>query len=115
MDQSAAPYERDGVLIIPLSGQFDVGNVGDLERHLSEVSTGRTVLDFGDTGYIDSSILAVLIRRKKAMGASVGFAVPKSSNVRLIFEIAGLLDVLGVDDSLDQAVKRMAEVRLEAG
>lgn len=107
MDQLAAPHERDGVLILPISGEFDVGNAADLERHLGEVATPGTpvILDFSDTGYIDSSVLAVLIRRKKALGTRVAFVVPKSSKVRLIFDVAGVLEVLGVVESVDDALK----------
>jgi anti-anti-sigma factor len=114
MDQFIASYDRDGVLVVPLPGEFDVGNADDLERHLTEVTTaGRaTVFDFSDTGYLDSSALAVLIRRKKALGASVAFAVPEQSKVRLIFDVSGLLEALSIANSVDEAVKNLSDPRL---
>ncbi len=117
MNQLAAPYERDGVLVLAVAGEFDVGNAADLERYISEVSApGKPlILDFSDTGYIDSSVLAVLIRRKKAAGSKTGFVVPAGSKVHLIFDVAGLLDVLGIAASVDEAVLKLDDSRLGDG
>jgi anti-anti-sigma factor len=103
MDERSEPYERDGAFVLPLGGEFDVGNTPDLERILgSAPDLGRLlVVDLSKADYIDSSVLAVFIRLKRSRGEHLRLVVPHDSRVRLIFEVAGLLDVLGVAEDLE--------------
>jgi anti-anti-sigma factor len=103
MDEGSEPYERNGAFVLPLGGEFDVGNTADLERILASAPDARQLLvvDLSKTGYIDSSVLAVLIRLKRSRGENLRLVVPMDSKVRLIFEVAGLLEVLDVSDDLE--------------
>jgi anti-anti-sigma factor len=106
MDERSESYERNGACVLPLAGEFDVGNTADLERILGEVPDGGRllVIDLSNTAYIDSSVLAVLIRLKRQRGENLRLVVPRESKVRLIFVVSGLLEVLGIVDDLESAL-----------
>ena len=60
--------KENGVVIVDVDGQLIVGNRQELkQRVLDEVERGerRFLIDFGQTGYIDSSGLGVLVSLSK--------------------------------------------------
>ena len=60
--------KQNGVVVVDVDGQLIVGNRQELkQRVLDELDRGerRFLVDFGQTGYIDSSGLGVLVSLSK--------------------------------------------------
>lgn len=93
-------YE-DGSATISVSGHLNTNTAGDLEREFSQVlSRCQTViLDFQELVYLSSAGLRVLVAAQKQVSASGGTMriANLTDEVREVFEITGLIDVLDVE------------------
>ena len=70
------------------------------------------VIDLSDVGFIDSTAIGVLVgalKRLKEVGGSLG-VVCANDNVRNIFEMVGLENVIPLYHSRDDAVAALAQV-----
>ena len=103
--------DRDGFRVVALPGEYDLANASDVEAAVIVASEGDTpvVLDLSATDYIDSSVLSVFVRQRRALGERLRFVVPLESSVRRIFEITGLQTALDLSASFDEAIAAWAE------
>lgn len=100
----------DGVLVVRLKGEIDL-NVCDalraeLDRLLKLYNTPHLVLHLGDVTFIDSSGLGVILGRYRQVtdqGKRVA-VVGLQPSVRRAFELSGLLRVIRLYESEDEAV-----------
>jgi anti-sigma B factor antagonist len=64
----------DAGVAVHVNGELDLATVGDLEerieRALSE-SSGALLIDFTDCGFIDSSVLSLLVKLHRRLGDSI--------------------------------------------
>jgi anti-anti-sigma factor len=92
MDCAVGYYERDGVRVVPVTGEFDFSNIDWLEALIEVALNGAkpVVLDFQGTNYIDSTVLSVLVRQKQRAGDRLRIVVPAASKLRRIFELSDL-------------------------
>jgi anti-anti-sigma factor len=96
-------------VVIRVAGEIDLASAPELGRAL-EADPGDAryvVVDLSAVGFLDSSVLNVLVRgRGDAADRGIEFRVvsPADHAVRKVFEITRLNDVLGVVDSLDDAL-----------
>jgi anti-anti-sigma factor len=105
--------QRDGVLIVTLSGRVDSVSSPELEtallRHLAS-GEKRVLVDFAGVEYISSAGLRVLLllakKLKDADGRLVLSAMPES--VRLVFELAGFLAIFAIEPSRAAGLSRLA-------
>ncbi len=106
MDYEIRFYDHEGVYIVPVTGDYDMSNADVLDSTVQAAlkSGNAVVIDFRTTRYIDSTILALLVRQKKQEGGRVQIVVPPDAHVRKIFDITGLYVGLSIADSIEAAI-----------
>lgn len=93
--------ERDGVTVVAITGDLDMGTAPQLlDTGTAEIDAGhnRLVLDLSGVTFCDSTGLGVFVRLKKRVDATQGalaLAGP-TDNVRTILDVTGLAEVIGV-------------------
>jgi anti-anti-sigma factor len=102
MHDKPVPYEKGSLVVLPLSGEFDLATSDAFESSLNGADDGtRTiVVDFSEVTYLDSSTLNVLVRKHKSVGGRLRIVVPKDCPARRIFDLSGLSRQLKVVESL---------------
>ena len=102
MDYVLHYYECDDVRVVPLAGEFDLSLSKALEEFITAAHDGSksVVIDLSGASYIDSTVLTVLVRQKKALGSYFRVVVPKTAKLRRIFEITQLQTQLEIEESL---------------
>ena len=98
------------VLVIDVEGQLIVGNRQELKQKVLEELEGgerKFVVDFTETGYIDSSGLGVLVSLSKKIREQGGELRLSSLNedLRTLFELTKLDTLFKIADSLDEALE----------
>lgn len=89
-------WQVDDVALVAVTGELDASNVHVLRRVISEAMRDGPfplVLDFTETGYIDSSataLVATLAGELRAKRASLTVVAPSPSPARRVFEVSGL-------------------------
>ncbi len=101
--------DAKGVVIIGVDGQLIVGNRHDLKSKVMEsMDAGETkfVVDFTNTGYIDSSGLGVLVSLAKKIRESGGDLVLAGLNedLRTLFELTKLDTLFAIQPSTEEAI-----------
>ncbi len=101
--------ESKGVVVIGVDGQLIVGNRHDLKSKVMEsMDAGETkfVVDFVDTGYIDSSGLGVLVSLAKKIREAGGDLVLAGLNddLRSLFELTKLDTLFAIKASAEEAI-----------
>jgi anti-sigma B factor antagonist len=102
-------YEADGVCMLRVGGYVDFAVAPDLKRSLItciENGHQRIVVDLSETGFIDSTAIGVLVGAFKRMNEADGelAVVCANENVRSIFEIVGLQNVIPLHRKPEDAV-----------
>jgi len=101
---------QDGVTIVDVEGQLIVGNRQELkQRVLEELDKGdrKFVIDFSNTGYIDSSGLGVLVSLSKKIREQGGELRLASLNedLRTLFELTKLDTLFRIADTRGAALE----------
>lgn len=100
----------DGVEIVVLSGEHDLGTVPQVKEALGgAANNGKAILvDLSSATFVDSSILGALLEaRRTAVEGGRGFAVAcggEAEPVRRVLEVTGLADELPVHPTRDAAL-----------
>lgn len=102
--------KQDGVTVVDVEGQLIVGNRQELKtRVLEELDGGeqKFVVDFSQTGYIDSSGLGVLVSLSKKIREQGGELRLSSLNedLRTLFELTKLDTLFRIADSREDALE----------
>ena len=97
------------VTLIEVEGQLIVGNRQELKQQvLEQLEDGdrKFVIDFADTGYIDSSGLGVLVSLSKKIREQGGELRLSSLNedLRTLFELTKLDTLFRIADDKEQAL-----------
>ena len=100
---------RGSVTLVEVEGQLIVGNRQELKEkvleHL-EIGERKFVIDFSNTGYIDSSGLGVLVslaKRLKEYGGELRLS-GLSDDLMMLFELTKLVTLFSITPSLDEAL-----------
>lgn len=99
-----------GVTLVEVEGQLIVGNRQELKQkvleHL-EAGDKKFVIDFANTGYIDSSGLGVLVSLSKKIREQGGELRLSSLNedLRTLFELTKLDTLFRIADTKDLALE----------
>lgn len=98
------------VTVVDVDGQLIVGNRQELkQRVLSELDDGarKFVIDFANTGYIDSSGLGVLVSLSKKIREQGGELRLSSLNddLRTLFELTKLDTLFAIADTREKALE----------
>jgi anti-sigma B factor antagonist len=98
-----------GVVIVKVEGQLVVGNRNELKEHLQrmlEKGERRFLIDFAETGYIDSSGLGALValaRKVREEGGDLRLS-GLNEDLRSLFELTKLDTLFTITDTPDQAL-----------
>jgi anti-sigma B factor antagonist len=98
-----------GVLVVTVDGQLIVGNRQDLKQKITdalEAGERKFVIDFTNTGYIDSSGLGVLVslsRRIREADGELRLA-GLNEDLRTLFELTKLDSLFNIADSSASAL-----------
>jgi anti-sigma B factor antagonist len=101
--------DSSGVLLVRVDGQLVVGNrneLKDLMQRNIEAGERRFVLDFGDTGYIDSSGLGALVsiaRKVREEGGDIRLS-GLNDDLRSLFELTKLDTLFVISETPEQAL-----------
>lgn len=102
--------DRDGTIVVAVSGEVDVATAPDLREHLASIAEsgdGRpVVVDLSGVTFIDSTGLGVLISTRKrceddARPLAIVIVEPR---ILKVFEITGLTELFAIYASLDAAM-----------
>ena len=102
--------KSDDVTVVSVEGQLIVGNRQELKQKvLEELENGerKFVVDFEETGYIDSSGLGVLVSLSKKIREQGGELRLASLNedLRTLFELTKLDTLFKIADSKAEALQ----------
>ena len=105
----AVSSDPNGVVVISVEGQLIVANRQELKQAVLEaLEEGDTkyVIDFSNTGYIDSSGLGVLVSVSKKIREAGGDLRLSGLNedLRMLFELTKLDSLFKISDTRDEAV-----------
>ena len=103
-------HRQSDVLVVDVEGQLIVGNRQELKQKvLDELERGerKFLIDFSQTGYIDSSGLGVLVSLSKKIREQGGELRLSSLNedLRTLFELTKLDTLFRIADSKDKALE----------
>jgi anti-sigma B factor antagonist len=107
----------DGVRVAGLSGEIDLSNAGDLSARLAELTADERrglALDLTAVDYLDSSGLRMLLNLASTLsdrGDALRVVVKEGSFVASLMETTGVLGILPVDGSRDEAVRELTAAR----
>ncbi|HET9982986.1 MAG TPA: STAS domain-containing protein [Longimicrobiales bacterium] len=101
--------QQGEVTVINVEGQLIVGNRQELKQKvLEELENGarKFLIDFSNTGYIDSSGLGVLVSLSKKIREQGGELRLANLNddLRTLFELTKLDTLFHISDSRDEAL-----------
>lgn len=102
--------KQNGVTMVDVEGQLIVGNRQELKQKVLEELEGgerRFVIDFGETGYIDSSGLGVLVSLSKKIREQGGELRLSGLNedLRTLFELTKLDTLFKITHTKDEALQ----------
>jgi anti-sigma B factor antagonist len=100
-----------GVVIVGVDGQLIVSNRHELKQmvnHALESGDHKVLVDFSNTGYIDSSGLGVLVSLAKKLREAGGELrlAGLNEDLRTLFELTKLDTLFKVDESPEEAMGR---------
>jgi anti-sigma B factor antagonist len=95
--------------VVSISGEVDLHTAPEMERELVEVlqlGGNSVVVDFAEVGFIDSTVLSLLLRYKPRFRSRGGDLVLVSDDRRILrtLEITGLDRIFRIEQRLDDAV-----------
>lgn len=101
---------NDGVTLVDVEGQLIVGNRQELKQKVLEHLEGgdrKFVIDFSNTGYIDSSGLGVLVSLSKKIREQGGELRLSSLNedLRTLFELTKLDTLFRIANTREEALE----------
>jgi anti-sigma B factor antagonist len=102
--------KHDGVCIVSVEGQLIVGNRQELKQKiLDELDRGsrKFLVDFAQTGYIDSSGLGVLVSLSKKIRENSGELRLANLNddLKTLFELTKLDTLFQISDSSERGLQ----------
>ena len=104
--------DEKGILVISVDGQLIVANRQELKQLvLKALEDGekKFVIDFGSTGYIDSSGLGVLVSVSKKIREAGGDLRLSGLNedLRMLFELTKLDTLFRITETREEAVESL--------
>ena len=100
---------NNGVMIVRVEGQLVVGNRNELKEHLQgllEKGERRFLIDFAQTGYIDSSGLGALValaRKVREEGGDLRLS-GLNEDLRSLFELTKLDTLFAITETPELAL-----------
>ena len=100
---------RNNGFVVSVSGEVDLHTASEMERELVEVlelGGNSVVVDLAEVGFIDSTVLGLLLRYKPRFRSRGGDLVLVSDDRRILrtLEITGLDRIFRIEQRLGDAV-----------
>jgi anti-anti-sigma factor len=101
----------DGVFVVVLSGEMDIATSPELTSRLATVRGAEryhVLIDLSELAFVDSTGIKALITAAQDVRERGGdvIAFAPTANIRRVFEIVHLSDVVPIVDSLETAISR---------
>ena len=101
--------DAKGVVVVGVDGQLIVGNRHELKEKVQaamEAGDRKILIDFSDTGYIDSSGLGALVSLSKKLREADGELrlAGLNDDLRTLFELTKLDTLFRIDASPEEAL-----------
>ena len=106
--------DASGVVVVGVDGQLIVGNRHELKQLVLDATakgSTRVLVDFSNTGYIDSSGLGVLVSLSKKLredGGELRLA-GLNEDLRTLFELTKLDTLFAIAESPEDALVQFAK------
>jgi anti-sigma B factor antagonist len=102
--------DPSGVVVVVVDGQLIVSNRHELKQKILDAVDGgarKVVIDFENTGYIDSSGLGALVSLAKKLRESGGELrlAGLNEDLRTLFELTKLDTLFQIAETADQALQ----------
>jgi anti-sigma B factor antagonist len=102
--------DPSGVVVVVVDGQLIVSNRHELKQKVLDAAEGgarKILIDFENTGYIDSSGLGALVSLAKKLRESGGELrlAGLNEDLRTLFELTKLDTLFLIADTADQALQ----------
>jgi anti-sigma B factor antagonist len=101
---------RGDAVVAHVQGDVDLSNSAELHRALEDAvvpDTHGVAVDMSRVGYVDSTgmtVLATVAKGLEVRRQRLAVVAPQGSGVRRLLEIVGIDRVVGLHDSLDDAI-----------
>ena len=107
-DPVASVERADGSIVVSLAGELDLYNAEEIKSAVREAGArkpDRLVIDLAEVGFVDSTVLAVLIdARRRQLGHGTFHLAAPSREVRRALGVSGLDRHLAVHDTIEDAL-----------
>ena len=109
VDLVSVREEHSGITVLHIFDEVDQATAELLEAEIfGSGNEWPPILDFTECRFIDSSVIAVLVRAYKRFGSRLGIVVPKGTPVARVLEITRLDRRLLPWSSLEEALHFVA-------
>jgi anti-anti-sigma factor len=104
---------HEGLLLVRLSGEIDSSNSAELRTAITEATPNDAhgvVLDLTSVDYLDSAGIHLLFRLRESLRArsqGLRVVVPPASMVTDALRLAGVKEVVELDDTVEQAIAQL--------
>src|SRR5262245_19136631 len=105
---------RKGVVVAHVRGEIDLSNVDatfSTLKRAADGAPGGLVVDLSELHYLDSAgvrLLFTLARAANRKGHPLRAVVPRGAQIRRVLELADVEQMIGLDETEAEAVKRIA-------
>jgi len=112
---------REGTAVVVFTGEHDLSVRAEVEDIMESVigESRLVVVDLSEAEFVDSTIISLLVQAKRdasEQGCRFRLQLGTAAIVRRIFEVTGVLDVLEVAQTREEACReRSGSVRRVAG
>ena len=99
-------------VVLTVGGELDIATAPELRTRLNaavDAGLSRLVIDLRPVSFLDSVAMATLLQARRRLGESgrMAVVVAADSYVRLIFEVAGMPQIIDVFETREQAVSQL--------
>jgi anti-anti-sigma factor len=107
--------QENGVLVARVEGELDLANVGEVGANLLAAvpnTSSALIVDLSATTYLDSAGIKLLVdlnQRLRVRQQALRVVVPPTAIIRRVLELARLDKAVPIDESLDEALARLAD------
>lgn len=103
-------YVKEDNLVVIMEGELDHHSTEEarnkIDNQLDVEGINKLILDFSKVSFMDSSGIGVVIGRYKKLSAKNGRVciVGVSPSVKRVFELSGMFKIIGLYDSIEEAI-----------
>ena len=104
-------YVKEDNLVVIMEGELDHHSTEEarnkIDNQLDVEGINKLILDFSKVSFMDSSGIGVVIGRYKKLSAKNGRVciVGVSPSVKRVFELSGMFKIIGLYDSIEEAIQ----------